>query len=1136
MGSEQTAEVVPSWKTSVLWKSLEQKEDSDTASVRHVLEGWVPKIERVLVSGGTAPTDFTLHDAGHAFRVAQRMAEVVPEGVLAKLSCYEVALLLLSAYLHDIGMTPEQRKVSLHYQYLLIGDAGGLSEAEIARFQQWLDDDEQGVTPPMVSGAPSAEDLQKANELTAHYCRARHNDWSREWIEKNAPTVNLGSYAGWRENLILLCCSHHQDKAELEGSSFNPHLVGQPGQVVHLRYLACVLRIADILEFDPGRTPDVILRHRDISPKSLIYWHKDHEVSLVKEKQRLVVSARPTKAVIHRAIEEMLDEIDYELQLCKALSDETHFENCPGLVEKLPHRWDLLPSLHRDVKARDDTYEYIDGAFRPNTRKLLELFSGIELYGEPLAAVRELIQNAFDAVREQIAYERLRQETPSDPTLEITLGKLYRVDLRLEKRRDGFWLVCCDTGVGMNKKIITQHLLVSGRPRRHEIFELERRCKATGFTLGRTAQFGIGVLSYFMIADRVAIWTRRSAAPKDGDPTGWWFETEGVGSFGELRREPELDTGSRIELHLKKGLFSDPAEWFSRLREYLAEILILLPCEFQLNSALPGCESLVCKPRWTRGTDELTSEFLRGMKEERYGDRKSTPAGLLPERVRRAEEEVDRDWQRCKEVAGSCLCWITKVGELPEGLGRFRLHLGYFLLPGGVSLSFMNVLPEGKELRVGAIGKGQMYRPESGTVVSWKGMRTRVVEEHGIEGRYSLPFYGLGPNLLAEVDFQSEKAGKVRINRNTMFASSQALAALRWLRKEALQMLRSFVEEHHESAYAVLNSGMAKMSGSRIAEPQWIARAVGEKGEKLVWCRMSFPVVTSLAWKYGSFPREVRYKQRRVQVVPCVGERDDDDHYDGVSWPAVNIGPHKVVVRQGGRWTRVVPLWVKNPFTADLDDGERVLTSVFPAGWDEVLGVQFSSYLKGPFGGGGVQATVWNKGNKLVRMLKTEDWAWGEKQVLGVTDPLAIKSEILGARGRAIAWALCFVESGKWQVWEALLERDPSFLVNLWRVIFDIKGTAKVYKPLVLWVEEWGIDSRLREVTPEDWGACRLRDGGEVLERIQRYMPEPSLEWVLEEVGEEENRRAAAAKKMVAKGGKPKVDKPKKGTKRRKKS
>ena len=81
-------------------------------------------------------------------------------------------------------------------------------------------------------------------------------------------------------------------------------------------------------------------------------------------------------------------------------------------------------------------------------------------------------------------------------------------------------------------------------------------------------------------------------------------------------------------------------------------------------------------------------------------------------------------------------------------------------------------------------------------------------------------------------------------------------------------------------------------------------------------------------------------------------------------------------------------------------------------------------YLRGP-------ATVWNKRNPLIRLPGKQDWAWSKEQVLRVEDPLTIKGEILSNRGRAIAWALMFLESLNQEIWEALPERDPSFLITL---------------------------------------------------------------------------------------------------------
>jgi len=86
---------------------------------------------------------------------------------------------------------------------------------------------------------------------------------------------------------------------------------------------------------------------------------------------------------------------------------------------------------------------------------------------------------------------------------------------------------------GLSKAIIENYLLISGVP--------TLRYASTRTTLPKLVlssgvrQFGIGGLSYFD-RDLVQVRTRRSNLAEDTDPTGWFFETEGVGAFGELRQ------------------------------------------------------------------------------------------------------------------------------------------------------------------------------------------------------------------------------------------------------------------------------------------------------------------------------------------------------------------------------------------------------------------------------------------------------------------------------------------------------------------------------------------------------------------------------------------------------------------------
>lgn len=330
------------WDQSPLWKQIQERTAEGDAE-RLLLQRAMPEIERVLRSGGTSPKDFTLHDEGHSFRVARRMVEIIPPETLAGLSAAELALLLLSAYLHDIGMTPEWGKVAAIRNYLMSEPTDGFPEDELDRLRQWLAEREGVDFAPPVS-------LHRMEELATYYCRARHNDWSAQWIREHMPTYRQAIYPGWMEDLILICQSHHFGYEELAQPRFDPRDRGAHG-VIHRRYLAAALRVADVLENDPERTPEVILHHRSITRSSEPYWLKDSLLNATIEGRQLTVSAYPTSALLHKAIEETVDQIESEFVVCHRLDREHPFADHPVTGKPtLPHRWSLDPFVIRKVQ------------------------------------------------------------------------------------------------------------------------------------------------------------------------------------------------------------------------------------------------------------------------------------------------------------------------------------------------------------------------------------------------------------------------------------------------------------------------------------------------------------------------------------------------------------------------------------------------------------------------------------------------------------------------------------------------------------------------------------------------------------------------------------------------------------------
>jgi hypothetical protein len=1035
----------------------------------------MPQISAVLKSGATASSDFTLHDEEHAERVAEKMADVIPNDVLPSLSDYELALLLLSAYLHDIGMTPERGKVAAHRRFLLDGDADALEESERHEFQRWLDESGYEFVPPIPRVASLDETVRTADEVLTYYARDRHNDWSEEWIRSKLEGEVLGTYVGWLEDLVALCRSHHEGYETLVADRFNPRPVGVPAQVINLRYLAAALRVADVLDIDPERTPEAVLHHRDVSPRSLIYWYKDHEITLTVEQGRVSVYARPTRAFVHRAVEETVSAIEAELALCRRLDDVRRFSQAPGPGPELPHRWDLHPYVYRDLQSRDGTYEYIDGAFRPNTRRILEMLSGTELYGERFAAVREALQNAFDAVRERIAYQRLRQRDPSDPSLEVTLGNLHLVQVRVERVNDRIWLIVADDGIGMTKTILRDHFLVSGSPRRHQVLELERRCASVGFTLGRTGQFGLGALSYFMIADRAVIVTRRMMEGGDAELTGWRFESDGIGTFGELRRDTERVQGTELRLRLRPDVVSVEGEavetWISSLTGYVQRVLGRVPCQFEIMGNAGTC-LLQRSPGWTTRRDELEERLLHSLRSNEWIG--ITPEELLPLEKRR-QREADRSyWVNLKNELRSCLRWKDSEKDLPNGVGRCRLHLPYFDLPLGRSLVFARFLSVDDRVELRPFGDMDIFSPQGSVAFFWKGFSIHAYDAESTDREGPLAYLS-SRGVTLEMDLSSAAVGDVSVDRGSLVFSRYGVEVLEEVKEWAEEVLSGIVQEFDDPQIMAMNRCVSGLPIQADIPLFWIVpwnSAKGETSKVYGWKEIIFPQASTTS--------PIILNGHEVDGRPPLRATTLSYRWWGSRFPEAG----RLVLSQYwlDDWAASV-LWNSRPPSVR----KAWLTAQFPPEWSMVCGVTLS---EGPY----QSWDCWNADHPLIQRISDSAWQWWLAQIGHDTDPLAIRDELLSDISKAATWLVQFVSAGEIDVWEGLKDRDPGFLSALWRTVFGSDCEAGEER------------RRLLFIGGGHFGKVQVRvftlESGFETKDLSAHLPTPSEPWVYRSLGE----------------------------------
>ncbi|WP_246609256.1 HSP90 family protein [Nonomuraea rhizosphaerae] len=225
----------------------------------------------------------------------------------------------------------------------------------------------------------------------------------------------------------------------------------------------------------------------------------------------------------------------------------------------------------------------MDNAFHVDLRGVVDLFSR-HLYSSPRVYVRELLQNAADAITARRVSD---PRAPATVTVEVAGG-------RLSVR---------DTGIGLTEDEVHVLLATIGRSSKRDELGFARH-----EFLG---QFGIGLLSGFLVADEITVRTR---SVKGGPAVLWTGRSDGryrVALDGDGTDEP----GTTVTLAAR----ADAAEWVSErtITELAGLYGSLLPIDVTVN----GRPTTIGPPPWltNHASPAVRRNFLRKHGEELFG-------------------------------------------------------------------------------------------------------------------------------------------------------------------------------------------------------------------------------------------------------------------------------------------------------------------------------------------------------------------------------------------------------------------------------------------------------------------------------------------------------------------------------------
>ena len=503
--------------------------------------------------------DYTLHDSDHAFRVCMLMHLLLPPKVQKSLNVIEVGLLILSAYGHDIGMA-----VARSQRTLLEGSL------EYRTFV--LENEDRWLAAQDAESNGRASDAEFLRSLLFQdFLRGIHHRESAEKIrgKYNASLTVCGNSLA--HAIAQLSQSHG------EPITFVSKLTDWPVAAkfkCDLAFLAVLLRLADYLDLDPARAPESLigLLERD-NERGRREWLKHRAALFFVSPVEIRFSALFTDYFEEKALRDTLDGIEAERRMCIDFLNSRSADR---------YRLSLSNPLISEIRSKGYIFEKF--RFSLEYHEIFSLLMGTRLYSDERIFIRELIQNALDACRFAEAANK-RDNRGYEGRIIVR----QRASIEHPKLGKNLTVIeVSDNGAGMTRAIISNYFMRIGKSY-YRSFAFRRKELA----MAPVSEFGIGILSCFIVAEYLEVETQRDphAHPDvpDDEPRRLLLEIRGPSEYFVVRDLNPERAGTTVRLYLSQTLIPT-------LRDLVERFVARIPYTVELHDRDKQPEVLRSEP------------------------------------------------------------------------------------------------------------------------------------------------------------------------------------------------------------------------------------------------------------------------------------------------------------------------------------------------------------------------------------------------------------------------------------------------------------------------------------------------------------------------------------------------------------
>ncbi len=531
---------------------------------------------------------YTKHDVSHSYAILDSIERVLGKEAIDKLSVTDLWLLLCSAFYHDIGMYISGNEVQKCFKS--------------KEFQKYLCDLKDDAKLPLNKFANcfaikdgklnydncelSLDSYNAARYLLADFFRVNHADRSKEFLQTDSSVAQMFSEIKRLITTIAEICRLHGEAFQ-EVMKCNNIENGVNGieDYCHPRFVACMLRLGDLLDFDSSRISRFSLDHlsSSIPSDSKIHNEKNYCIRhalITPEKIDVLAECKDVEVAFEidkwftLIREEMSNQRNSWHDIVADL-DIKGFPMCGKLETKLLD----YEKIDNNLKAK----------FEIEGDNAIRILQGSGLYNNKFQCVREILQNAVDATYLRIYLEKLKGKkefTPKsidgfDEFLEICKQPEYQIDIRCkkkvieeenetneernkgEKKKYVWHFEIQDRGIGIRKEDLRFLLKIGSGKNNKDKFDIIQKMPEYAKPSGI---FGIGFQSIFLIAEKVNIKSRYAFSDEVIDVD---VGTPLKGGFALLKtkRDPFADKGTIISFDVMENILND--ESYLRYDSYL---------------------------------------------------------------------------------------------------------------------------------------------------------------------------------------------------------------------------------------------------------------------------------------------------------------------------------------------------------------------------------------------------------------------------------------------------------------------------------------------------------------------------------------------------------------------------------------